>query len=129
MKLIEELYTQGTIQEQKKHELQAQIEKSGKTEEEILLENKIVDEDSLFQLKSKILKIPTIKPNAGELPLEVLDLISEEVAVNYKMIPLFKKGNTVGIGMVYPENTLAQNALRFLSRKENFTYETYLITF
>src|SRR3989344_3700670 len=45
------------------------------------------------------------------------------------MVPLFRKGNMVGIGMVYPENILAQNALRFLSQRQNFTYEIYLISF
>ncbi|MEK6881327.1 MAG: hypothetical protein AABY22_17020, partial [Nanoarchaeota archaeon] len=31
--------------------------------------------------------------------------------------------------IVYPENILVKNALRFLAQKGNFTYEIYLISF
>lgn len=130
MKLIQSLYESGKIDQERRFELQTEIEKTGKTEEEVILKNKVVDENSLFALKSNVYKIPLLKPNIEEeIPLDVLDLISEEAAVNYKMVPLFKKGDTVGIGAVYPENMLVQNALRFLSRKENFKYEIYLLTF
>ena len=126
--LSQELYANGVISEQKKTWLQAEITKTGKTEEDILLRNNIIAEGALFALKSKLLGIPLKKIDA-EVPIEVLEMISQEAAVNYKMTPLFKKGNVVGVGMVYPENTLAQNALRFMSRKDNFKYEIYLITF
>src|SRR3989338_8186446 len=129
MKLIQELYGQGLVSEQKKAQLQAEIEKSQITEEDAILKNNIVGEDVLFELKSKILKVPLLKPKAEEVPSEVLHLVSEEAAVNYKMIPLFKKNGVVGVGMVYPENILAQNALRFLSQREHFNYKVYLITF
>src|SRR3989344_5213858 len=129
MNLIQELFTDGKLSEERANEFQLEVEKTETTEEEVILKNKIVDEQSLFALKSKVSGVPLIKPKAQEVPLEVLELISEEAAINYKMIPLFKEDNSVGIGMVYPENILAQNALRFLSRKENFTYKIYLITF
>ncbi len=129
MNLIQELRASGKLSEERANELQLEVEKTETTEEEVILKNKVVDEESLFELKSKISQVPLIKPKAQEVPLEVLELISEEAAINYKMIPLFKEDNSVGIGMVYPENILAQNALRFLSRKENFTYKIYLITF
>lgn len=129
MNLIQELYKQGAINQQRKNELEAEVEKTNATEEEVILKNKIVDEDSLFRIKSKLVKFPFLKPATQEIPLDVLEFISEEAAINYKMTPLFKKNDIIGIGMVYPENILAQNAMRFLSQKENFTYEIYLITF
>ncbi|MEK9201551.1 MAG: hypothetical protein AAB944_01115 [Patescibacteria group bacterium] len=129
MKIIQELYGNGLINEEKKTELENEIKKTEQTEEEVILKYKLIDEDSLFKMKSKVIAKPLLKPKAEEVPLDVLELISEEVALNYKMTPIFKKGNVVGIGMVYPENILAQNALRFLNRKENFTYEIYLISF
>ena len=127
--LIKELARLGKISEEKKNELEIQIEKSGEPEEDLLLKTKLVPEEELFEIKSKLLNIPYTKlSKEEEIPLEVLELISEEAAMNYKMIPLFKKGNTIGVGMVYPENILAQNALRFLANKGNFSYETYIIS-
>ena len=105
-----------------------QVEKTGKTEEDIILDKKIVTEDFLFDLKSKILGISLKKINANQTPSDVLEIIPEEASVNYKMISFAKTGNSVQVGMVYPEDIAAQNALRFLANQENFTYQVYLIT-
>ncbi len=129
MKLIQELYSNGIVSDSKMKELELDVQRLNQTEEEVILKSKVIDEDTLFTLKSKLISVPLTKLKTEEIPLDVLDLISEEAATNYKMIPLFKKEQVVGIGMVYPENILAQNALRFLSRKQNFTYEIFLITF
>ena len=129
MKLLQELFGNGLLNEKNRNELQRESEKTGKTEEEIILENKIISENELFDLKSKIFRVPLKKIKAEEIPLDVLKLIPEEAAINYKMVPLAKDGNVFEIGMVYPEDTSAQNALRFLSQQEKFDYEIFLITF
>ncbi len=129
MKLIQELYGNGVISDQKKNELVAILKKSIKTEEEIILENNIVSEASLFELKSKLINVPLAKIDQKGIPQEALELISGAAASNYKMVPLFKKDKVIGVGMVYPEDIASRNALQFLSRKENFVCEVYLITF
>jgi len=130
MKIIQKLLADHLIEATVAKSLELESEKTGKTQEEVLLKNNIIDEKSLFAVKSKLVKFPLLETELNqEVPLDVLELISQEAAVNYKMIPLFKKSNVVGVGMVYPEDILAQNALRFLSRKENFEYTVYLISF
>ena len=71
MKLIEELYGQGIISDEKKQALLSEIEKTEKTEEEVIIQHKIVDEDFLFKLKSRIINKPLLKPTAEEIPVEV----------------------------------------------------------
>ena len=129
MKLLQELFAQGLLSEDRMEELKRQVEKSGKTEEDIILEKDIIPENTLFELKSKILGIPLKKVKPDEIPTDVLELMPGEAATNYKMVPLAKTENFVQIGMVYPEDISAQNALRFLASQENFTYQVYLITF
>ena len=129
MKLLQELFGNGLLNEESKNKLQEELKTTKKTEEEIILERKIVSEKYLFELKSKVSKIPLKKFKAEEVLSDVLRLIPEEAAINYKMVPLTKNGNVFEIGMVYPEDVPAQNALRFLGRQENFTYEVFLITF
>lgn len=128
MKLIQELYANAIIGEKKKEELEDEIKKTGNTEEELILSQKIYPENALFDLKSKIFKFPLRKIEIEKVPLEVLELIPEEAATNYKMAPFGKRENVVEIGMVYPEDAQAQNALRFLARQQNFNYATYLVT-
>lgn len=109
-------------------ELQKEAEKFGKTEEVVILERKIVSEDFLFNLKSKIFKIPLLKLKPEDVPSDILDLIPEEASANYKMVALAKAENFIKVGMVYPEDIAAQNALRFLAGQQNFNYNVFLIT-
>lgn len=129
MKLIYELRAKGIITEDKKNQLDSAVRDMGKTEEEVIVENKILPELSLFELKSKLINMPIKNLYQREISQDVLGLISGAAALNYKMVPLSKKDNVVEIGMVYPENISSQNALRFLSGKNDFIYKIYLITF
>ena len=88
----------------------------------------IVSEDFLFNLKSKLLNIPLRKVYADKVPADVLELMPEEASVNYKMAPISRDAKSAQIGMIYPEDIAAQNALRFLAKQENFTYQVCLIT-
>jgi type IV pilus assembly protein PilB len=129
MKLLQELFAQGILSEQMLNDLQEQVEKTGKTEEEIILDKKIISENALFDLKSKVSGIPFKRVKPDEVPSDVLELMPEEASLNYKMVPIARTQNFVQIGMVYPEDIAAQNALRFLAGQENFTYQVYLISF
>ncbi|MCX6718704.1 MAG: ATPase, T2SS/T4P/T4SS family [Candidatus Staskawiczbacteria bacterium] len=128
MKLLQELFAQGFLTEKMLNDLKTQSAKLGKTEEEIILSKNIVSEDFLFGLKSKISGVPLKKIDAEKVSSDVLELIPEEASVNYKMASVEKDGKSVLIGMVYPEDIAAQNALRFLANQENFTYQICLIT-
>ncbi len=132
MKLLQELFAQGFLSEKKLDELKKEVERTGKPEEQIILEKNITSEDLLFNLKSKVLSIPLKKIVADEIPINVLEIIPEEASANYKMAAIARpEGDAkkfVQIGMVYPEDIAAQNALRFLANQENFTYQVYLIT-
>lgn len=128
MKIIQELFAQAILNEQEKEKIEKEIISTQKTEEELILEKKLISEDKLFEIKSKILNIPLKKVKPEEIAQEFLEIIPEESEINYKMVPLFKKDKTVEIGMPYPENIPAQNALRFLARQENFDYKVFLIT-
>jgi len=128
MKLLQELFANGLISEAKLDEFKKEAEKTSKHEEEIILENKIVSEDALFELKSRILRVPFKKIKAEDIPADVLELVSEEASNNYKMASFARTENMVHVAMVYPDDFSAQNALRFLANQAKFNYQVYLIT-
>src|SRR3989339_918126 len=128
MKLLQELFANGILSESRVEDLEKEIKKTGKTEEVLILEQKIISENALFELKSKIYGIPLKSVKPEEVPADVLELIPEEAGTNYKMAALSKGENFVQIGMVYTEDISAQNALRFLANQEKFNYQVYLIT-
>lgn len=128
MTLTQLLFKKGLIDKNQASSLEFELKERGIKEEELLLEKKIVSEEDLFSLKSENLKIPLKKVIAQEVPLEVLELIPEETVRYYQMAPLSKKDNLLEVGMVYPEDLKAQEALKFLARQNNFQYHVFLIT-
>lgn len=127
MSLIEELIKKGILDKEKAASLEKEVKTSGKKEEELILEKNLVSEELLFSLKSENLKVPLKKVMAGEVPFETLELIPEETARYYKMIPLAKRGNILEVGMVYPEDLTSQEALQFLVREKNLESRVFLI--
>ena len=128
MSLLEQLVEKGILDKQKAVSLALEIKKSGQKEEEAILAENIISEKDLFALKSAILRIPLKEFSASDISLETLELIPEETAKYYRMIPLKRNANLLEIGMIYPEDLKAREALKFTSRQERFAYQVFLIT-
>jgi len=128
MSLVQQLVKKKVLDKEKASSLEYEIKNSGKREEEVILDKRIVSEEFLFKLKSENLKIPLKEVLPQDVPLKILQLIPEESAKFYKMIPIGKTDNLLEVGMVYPEDLKAQEALKFLTRKEKLSYKVFLIT-
>jgi len=128
MTLLEELVSLGKINKEQANSFKKAAKTSNKREEEIILEKKIVPEIFLFDLISKRLNIPLKKVSSEDISLRIMEMIPEDSVRFYKMIPLSQKDNFLEIGMVYPEDLKAREALNFLSRQSKFSFEVYLIT-
>jgi len=128
MTLVQQLLKKNIIDKEKATSLEFEIKNSGRKDEEVILEKKIVPENSLFTLKSENLKIPLREVSPEDVPLKILEIIPEESAKYYQMIPIGRKNDTLEVGMVYPEDLRAQEALKFLTRQEKVNYQVFLIT-
>ncbi len=128
MNLISQLAQKGLLDQEKVKILLEEVKKTGKKEEEILLEKKLVSQDLLFSLKSTLLDIPLKTVYTDDIRLDILEIIPEEAAQTYNMIPISKNGNDIEIGMVYPEDLKAKGALDFFARRKNLNYNIVLIS-
>jgi len=129
MSLLKQLIQKGLIKDQEKiASLEYEIKESGKREEDIILKERVVQEAALYNLKSEILNIPLRDVTADQVTLETLGLIPEETAKYYQMIPISKTDELLEVGMVYPDDLKAQEALKFLARQGTFNYKVSLIT-
>jgi len=126
--LIQQLLKKGILDKETATALEYEIKTSGKKEEEVILERRLATEPLLFSLKSKNLNIPLKEVSPEDVNLKVLEMIPEDSAKYYKMIPIGKKDDVLEIGMVYPEDLKAQEALKFLARQGKFSYRVFLIT-
>ena len=126
--LIQQLIDGGIIKGAQAEQIESDIKNNpGKTEEEMLIARGFVEEKKLFDLKSQWLGITFIADPPEDLSLEILQTIPEETAKFYRMIALGRKKTEFMIGMVCPEDLKAQEALKFLARKNNFAYQVFLI--
>lgn len=128
MSLVQQLVQRGVLEKETALSLEYEIKSSGKKEEEFLLERRIVPEELLFDLKSKVLNVSVKKISPDEISLKTLELIPEESAKFYQMIPIGMKNDILEVGMVYPEDLKAKEALKFLARQGKFSYNIFLIT-
>lgn len=77
--------------------------------------------------KAMELGIPFLK-DAPVIAVDVLSIISQDVASLNKIIAFEKKGQDVKVGVVDPRDTNTLNILRFISEKNNFKIDLYLIS-
>ncbi len=128
MSLIDELIKQKLIDKKTAQSLEKEALSLGEKIESLILQEGLIPEEELFKIKSKQLNIPLEKFFSTKIPIEVLDSIPRESVEHYKMIPLRKKDKVLEVGMVYPEDLKAQEALNFLSRQKGFNYKVVLIS-
>ncbi len=126
--LIQKLLKKGLIDKDRASAFETEIKAKNKKEEEVLIDSGLLDEKLIFQLKSEEIKVPLKEILVEEVPLKILELIPEDSARFYKMIPLAKDGDVLEIGMVYPEDITGQEALKFLARQGNWKSQVFLIT-
>jgi len=127
MTLLQQLVKKGILEKEQASVLEYEVKTSRKKEEELILEKRIVSENFLFNLKSEMLKIPLKKISPDDISLKALEIIPQESANYYQMIPLAKKDNILEVGMVYPEDIKAKEALEFLCRQIKLSYQIFLI--
>jgi len=128
MSLIDKLVEKGLLEKTRAASLSLEAKQSDKKEDEVILESGLVPEAVLYQAKSEFLKIPLREADPEKIALEVLEVIPEETVKYYQMIPLSKNEKNLEVGMVFPEEFKAQEALKFLSRQQNLNYKVFLIT-
>lgn len=127
MNLSQFLIDKKILEVEKVEALSKEASSSDKKIEQIILDNRIMEEQDLFEAKSESLGIELKDIVAQDVSLKVLELIPEESAKYYKIIPLQIKDDIVEIGMVYPEDLKTREALKFLAQQGNFDYKIFLI--
>ncbi len=127
MEIIKKLVDKGFLSQDKAISLESEVQGTGKTVEDIILKENVVSEELLFDLKSEITGVSLKEDIDLTISQEILRLIPEDSAKHYNMVALSKTDDQVDIGMVYPEDLRAQEAIKFIARREGFSYNIYLI--
>lgn len=99
-----------------------------KSSENLLYDRHLVDEVEIAKIKSQILGVPYKKFNLEEISEELLKIIPENTSRAYKVFPLQKTAEMLVMGMLWPDDTKAQEALKFIAKQERISLGVYLVT-
>ena len=126
--LLQALTKEGLLAEDDNKKLFQEASLLRKNVEEIIYERRLIDEEKLADLKSRLLGIPYKKIKIEEISEEILKLIPEEAVRNYKIIPISRSADLLVVGMLYPDDSKAQEALKFIAKQSKINLGVYLIT-
>lgn len=129
MIFIQKLLDKKIITKEQADALALEFKNFKGTEEQFLLNKKLVKENQLNSMRAEIYNLPFFE-NAEvlEVPNNILSLIPEESARVYKIVPLGLQGSVLEVGVVNPDDIKAKEALNFLARQNKMTYKAYLIS-
>ena len=103
------MLTQAQLEEA----LQAQVIFGGKLGT-VLIEMGLITEDNLAQILEKLLGIPCAKPGQMQnIPENIINLISPELAEKHKVMPLAVNGKNLSLAMADPHNLKSVDEISF----------------
>jgi type IV pilus assembly protein PilB len=126
--LLDTLVQKGIISQDVAERVARDTFLTKKTAEEILHERLLADDAAVLAVKSELLGIPSTKIDPEKLSEELKTIISEETARSYKVVPISRSKEMLVVGMVRPDDTKAQDALRFIAKKLGVNLGVYLIS-
>ncbi len=126
--LISALITEGLLTQEDASRVLREAESVKKTAEEVIYSESLVSEDDVAKIKSKILKIPYKKIDVSSVSESLIKLIPFDNARSFKMIPMSRTQDMIVVGMVNPDDSQAQQALKFLASREKVNLGVYIVT-
>lgn len=127
--LLKEVQKAGLLNEAAVNKLKRESILSGKPVESLIANQRLIDDRKVAELKSAILKIPYKKVDAATVNEDTLKLVPEETARTYLVAPIEKRDNLLVVGMVNPDDTKAQEAVKFIARRGRTNLGVYLISY
>lgn len=122
------LIQKGLIKQTDAYTLLQEAKSLEKRVEDVIYEKNLVDEKKLSQIKSELFKLPVkIFSKTEIIPQNVLNLIPEDTARHYGFIAFNKEDNILNVGMVYPDDTKSQEAVKFIVERLNLKLKVSII--
>ena len=127
-KILNYLFENNILSTIEVSEIENQSIRTGESIESILLSKRIVQDSLLLEIKSKLFNLPSVSLFGKEIKKEVLNIITKELADNYKVIVFNKDGEEVSMAMVDPLNYGAKEAIEYIMRKLKYSIKYFVTT-
>jgi type IV pilus assembly protein PilB len=127
--LLQQLQTRGLLNPTVAARVMRDAAARGELPEIIIARERIVPDDAVTSLKSELLKIPAKAVVVAEIDPKLFAMVPEETARTYELAPLALQDNLLIVGMLHPDDTKAQDALKFIARQNHVNLGIYLISY
>ena len=128
-KLLEILVNQKILTQQDVNDVNANVDSQELSFEEYILRKFNVTLEQLLNAKSKSTRTESYTyDSSNPISKEILGLIPQEIAHQYRMVPISRGDNAFIVGMVDPTDIKAQQALRFLLLRTKLEPSIVVIT-
>ncbi len=127
--LLQVIQKAGLLDESGITKLKREVLLSGRTAEAIISNQRLISDAKIGELKSGILKIPYKQVDPEAIGPDLLAIIPEETARTYNVVPIEKRDNLLVVGMVHPDDSKAQEAVKFIARRDRLSLGVYVISY
>ena len=127
--LIQSVRDKKLLSEPVLAKLVREVKLSGKSAEDLIYEQRLLPDDRVAEIKSSVLGIPYQKINFSGFDEAILQFMPEGTARSYQVAPLQKQDNMLVVGMVHPDDSKAQDALKFIASRQGVGLGVYIISF
>lgn len=103
-----------------------EAQKANEDEEDVILNRRILQNSELLEIKSDIFNLPNIDLFNKEINRDYLNIISKEIAENYKCVVFNKEGNILSVAILDPLNYNAKEAIEFTTRDKQYQIQYYV---
>lgn len=94
-----------------------------------LVTEKYLSEEDLTRARGQFFNLPYVDLRSKTISKETLLIFSRQPLVNYRFIPFELTKKVLKVGLVDPTDIAALEALEFLSQKNKFSIELYIISY
>ncbi|HVM76728.1 MAG TPA: GspE/PulE family protein [Candidatus Paceibacterota bacterium] len=127
--LLQQVQARGMIQAAQANRIRRDSIVSGQSVESIIARGNVIPDEALATLKSELLNVPYKKIDPETIDPKLFELVSEDTARTYESIPIEMRDNLLVVGMLHPDDPKAQEALKFIARKNRLNLGVYLISY
>lgn len=120
------LVDNGFVKSDKMDQLILQQKQSGQNISQLLIAEKLIEEEDLTKAKAAFFNIPYIDLRQVSIPAEVIGVIPSESINFYNLVPFELKEQVLKVAITNPTNLSALEALEFLGQKQNLQVQLYL---
>lgn len=128
LELSRALVAHKVLTEEERADIEKSVQFSGAPFEDALYQKKKASEEAVAKVKTDLLGVPYRAVDAAAVPDGLFKIIPRETSLTYHVMPIARDGNMLVVGMLRPDDARAQEALRFIAKREGVSLGVYLVT-